>query len=398
MFIRIYQFLFSRVSKLLTIPSPELISRPGALADILTSTDVNKNDKFLIVSDPMLEKLGLVKKLTDILDKENTTYTIFTNLQQNPSIKNVEDGLLEFKKSNCTSVIALGGGSPMDCAKGILARISSPNRTIRQMKGLFKVKGKTPYFIAIPTTAGTGSETTVVAVITDTDTHEKFAVNDFKLVPNLAILDAELMVGLPRGITAATGMDALTHTIEAYTNIYHGKDTEDLALKGAKLIFENLEKAYNNGSNLVARQNMSTASFYAGRAFTKDYVGYIHAIAHNLGGLYGVPHGLANAIILPHLLEHFGASIYKRLGDISDYCNLMPKDNNEKEKANNLISKIRSMNSNMGIPSTIKELKKDDIPLIVKRALKEAHPDYPVPLLFSKSEFTKIVEGLLTKE
>jgi alcohol dehydrogenase class IV len=263
------------------------------------------------------------------------------------------------------------------------------------MKGKFKVRKKLPPLFAVPTTAGTGSETTVAAVISDPEAHEKFGVADLKLVPIIAVLDPELMLGLPPHITSATGMDAFTHAIEAYIGWFGTKYTNENAERATKIIVEDLEKVYQDGSDLERRNNMALASFYGGSAFTRAYVGYVHAIAHNMGGLYGVPHGLANAIILPHVLRFCRAEAEHKLASLARAGGIGKASDSDEELSYRFIEKIESMNRNMNIPTTIKELQQKDIPLIAERALKEGNPDYPVPRLMNRKECEALVRKLL---
>jgi alcohol dehydrogenase class IV len=284
----------------------------------------------------------------------------------------------------------------MDCAKAAAARIVRPNKPLEKMRGTLKVMKKLPPFFAVPTTAGTGSETTVAAVVTNPKTHEKYAINDPVLRPKYAVLDPELTVGLPPHITSTTGLDALTHAVEAYIGKSNVKSTREYSEKATKLIFENLETAYNDGKNIEARKNMLEASFYAGMAFTRAYVGYVHAVAHNLGGLYGIPHGLANAVILPFMLEQFGDSVYGSLAKLADIVGI--SGNSDEEKAKGFISAIYGMNERMNIPKGFTQIKDEDIDTIVSRAMKEAHPLYPVPRIFDRAKLTEIVKALQIKE
>jgi alcohol dehydrogenase class IV len=258
------------------------------------------------------------------------------------------------------------------------------------MKGLLKVKGPIPKFFAIPTTAGTGSETTVSAVITDEKTHHKYVINDFDLIPNYAVLDADLTVGLPVGLTATTGMDALTHAIEAYIGGSTTPETRKHALESARLIFENLPKVCEDGKNIRARSQMLKASYLAGLAFTRSYVGYVHAVAHTLGGKYGVAHGLANAVILPYVLAEYGSTIYKKLKVMAVYCNIARPYDNEQIATSKLLNRIREMNEQFGIPKTFDCIVEQDIPALAALASKEANPLYPVPKLMNAKELTKI--------
>jgi alcohol dehydrogenase class IV len=320
---------------------------------------------------------------------------VYDEVQPNPTIQNVESGLKLYLANNCQGIVAFGGGSPIDCAKLIGARATNPKRSVHAMKGMLKVRKKLPPLFAVPTTAGTGSETTGAAVITDPETHEKFAAADMKLVPAVAVLDPELMLGLPPHITAATGMDALTHAIEAYIGQHGTKFTNENAEKATRIIFEDLEAVYNDGSDLERRNNMALASFYAGSAFTRAFVGYVHAIAHNIGGLYGVPHGLANAIILPHVLRFCRKEAEQKLAGLARAGGIGKASDSDEELSYRFIEKVESMNRNMGIPTTIKELQEKDVALIAERALKEAHPDYPVPRIMNRQECETLVRKLL---
>lgn len=278
----------------------------------------------------------------------------------------------------------------MDCAKATGARIARPKKPLSKMKGVLKVGKKLPLLIAIPTTAGTGSETTLAAVITDSETRHKYAINDFPLIPRYAALMSELTLGLPKSITATTGMDALTHAIEAYIGRSTTKETRKRALFAVKTIFENIETAYNDGQNIQARENMLQASYSAGLAFTVSYVGYVHAVAHSLGGKYNVPHGLANAIILPYVLKKYGKKIYKKLWKMGVYSGLFDKETSYEKGAKLFIEKIETLNKNMNIGTQIAEIKEEDIPALAKTAEKEGNPLYPVPVLWTAKQLEEI--------
>ena len=300
-----------------------------------------------------------------------------------------------YKENECNALIAFGGGSVMDCAKAVGAKVARPNKSLKQMKGVLKVGKKIPTLIAVPTTAGTGSETTLAAVITDSETRHKYAINDFPLIPTFALLKAELTKGLPKHITATTGMDALTHAVEAYIGRSTTKETRFRALSATKAIFENLIVAYNDGTNLEARANMLKAAYDAGLAFTKSYVGYVHAVAHTLGGKYDVAHGLANAIILPYVLKEYGESVHKKLWEMGVYSNLFDKTVSYAEGAKIFIEKIEEMNKLMNIPNKIDVIKKEDIESLAKTAEKEGNPLYPVPKLMTAKELEKIYYDIM---
>lgn len=283
----------------------------------------------------------------------------------------------------------------MDCAKAVGARIARPNMPLKKMAGLIKVCKRLPLLIAVPTTAGTGSETTVASVIVDSKTHHKYVINDFCLIPRYAVLSPEITVGLPKHLTATTGMDALTHAVEVYVGRSKTKETKEAATKAVSLIFENLEKAYENGANLDARKNMLHASYLAGTAFTKSYVGYVHAVAHTLGGKYGVAHGLANAVLLPHVLRAYGEGAVKSLAELARSVGLVKGEVADKVAAETFISHIEKMNEHMNIPTRLDCVKKEDIPVMAKLADKEGNPLYPVPVLWDAKELEAIYDLVL---
>lgn len=274
----------------------------------------------------------------------------------------------------------------MDCAKAVGVRAVKPGKSLAKMKGILKVHKKLPLLIAIPTTAGTGSETTLAAVITDAETRHKYTINDFPLIPRYAVLDPKVTMSLPPFITATTGMDALTHAVEAYIGQSTTHGTRKNALLAVKLIFENLGTAFHDGKNLDARRNMLRASYYAGCAFTKSYVGYVHAVAHSLGGEYNVPHGLANAVLLPFVLESYGESIHKKLHRLAVEAGLAGIDTPIEEAAVSFIDTVKALNRQFGIGDTIPEIQETDIPKLAHYADKEANPLYPVPVLMDAGE------------
>ncbi|WP_242947631.1 iron-containing alcohol dehydrogenase [Desulfosporosinus lacus] len=353
-------------------------------------------DSVLIVTDKMIVSLGLMDGLLKGLSNEGVDFIVYDRTVPNPTIDNIEEALQMYNTNNCKGIVAFGGGSPIDCAKGVGARAARPKKSIPQMKGLFKVLKKIPPLYAIPTTSGTGSETTIAAVITDNRTHEKYAINDTALIPQYAVLDPVLTVNLPPHITSTTGIDALTHAVEAYIGRSNTKATKQYSRNAVKLIFENIYEAYSNGQNLAARKNMQEASFFAGLAFTRAYVGYVHAIAHTLGGFYSVPHGLANAIILPYVLEYYGKSVHKPLSKLADLVGLSEPGDNSEQKSVNFINAIKKLNESMGIPNKVNGIIESDVPLMVKRALAESNPLYPVPKIMNEEDIMRIY--LIIKE
>lgn len=370
---------------------PYLLKGPGAVKDLPALIKSKGIMNVLVVTDKGLMGLHLLDGMFEALETQGIKYSVYDGVQPNPTIDNIEEARRIYLRNNCKGIIAFGGGSPMDCAKAAGARVTNPNQQVVDMRGQLKIRHALPPFFAVPTTAGTGSETTLAAVVSNPKTHEKNAINDPKLRPKYAVLDPELTLGLPPHITSTTGMDALTHAVEAYIGRSNTKTTEKYAEDATKLIFENLETAYKDGKNVAARENMLIASFYAGMAFTRAYVGYVHAIAHNLGGIYGTPHGLANAVILPYVLEYFGESAYERLAKLADVAGITNQSQSNEEKAKLFIAKIKEMNKNMNIPEHFDFIEDKDIPTLVERALKEGNPLYPVPKIMDENDCREVI-------
>ena len=374
---------------------PKLLEGENSIKKLSSIIREKGLKKVLIVTDKGLMKLNMLNSLMVELENNKIEYVIFDEVKPNPTIDNIEECKDTYINNHCEGLIAFGGGSPIDCAKVAGARVVNPKKSVKKMRGYLKLHKKLPPFFAVPTTAGTGSEVTVAAVVTDPLTHEKNAICASCLKPSYAVLDPLLTVSLPPHITSITGMDALTHAVEAYISKSHTKSTDNYAVKAVDLIFNNLEKAYNNGNNIEARKNMLKASFYAGNAFTRAFVGYVHAIAHNLGGMYNLPHGLANAVILPYILEWYGKSIYKRLGMLADIAKIKVDDESYETKAKAFIIEIKKMNEKMNIPTHFECIKEEDIPTLVSRILKEGNPGYPVPKIMNKKECEIILRKLM---
>lgn len=373
---------------------PKVIGSVKALPDIILK---KKCSKVLIITDSGIRKLGLTRRLEKALDAAGIPCIIYDKTVANPTTVNVAEAVKLYLGNGCDCIIGFGGGSSMDCAKAVGARIAKPKQSLAKMKGILKVRRKLPLLMAVPTTAGTGSETTLVAVITDAQTRYKYAINDFPLIPRYAVLDSKVTLSLPPFITATTGMDALTHAVEAYIGNSTTYGTRKDALLAVKLIFENIDAAYEDGSNVEARRNMLHASFYAGCAFTKSYVGYVHAIAHSLGGEYNVPHGLANAVILPMLLEAYGEKIHKKLARLAIAAGLADEDTPCSEAAGQFIRAVKDMKKRFGIGDHIPEIQETDIPKLAHYADKEANPLYPVPVLMDAAKLESFYRILMTE-
>ena len=392
---RAFQKAFHIAIPFLPYRKPKIAGSVKELPEIIMR---HKCTHVLIITDGGIMKLGLTRRLEKALKEAGIPYTIYDKTVANPTTVNVREALELYHKEGCDAIIGFGGGSSMDCAKAVGACAVKPNQSLAQMKGILKVHKKLPLLMAVPTTAGTGSETTLAAVITDADTRYKYAINDFPLIPRYAVLDPKVTLSLPPFITATTGMDALTHAVEAYIGNSTTIDTRRDALKAVKLIFENIDIAYEHGDNIQARRNMLHASFYAGCAFTKSYVGYVHAVAHSLGGKYNIPHGLANATILPMVLEDYGSTIYKKLYQLAVYAGIADESDDHAVAADKFISAIKDMKEYFQIGDTFSEIQKEDIPELSRYADKEANPLYPVPVLMNAKELEKYYYMLMPEE
>lgn len=386
---------FIRVAK---IKRPSLIKGKKSILKLPNVVKNDGNTRTLVVTTAGFIKRGSLEPLFDALRNEGVEYFVYNGIMPDPTIACIEEALKVYKENNCECIIAVGGGSVMDASKIIGARAANPTLQVRDMRGMFKIKNPIPDLYVVPTTAGTGSEATVAAVITDEvdGTHYKYAITDFGLVPKYAVMYPEITLSLPKHITAATGMDALTHAVETYTNLYASPMVKMLARKSVKMIFDNLENAYNNGNDIKARGRMLMASYYAGVAFTNNFVGYVHAVAHALGALYGLPHGYANAILLPVVMDQYGKSAYKSLAELADVVRI--EGASDKEKAESFIDAIKQMNKRMEIPDKVKELKEEDFDTIVSRALTEANPSYPVPVIWDEEDVKLLLRRIIVRE
>lgn len=393
-FLRIYMTIFKFVVQyILPFNPPKLFDGPDSSVELARHVVSEGHKKIFIVTDAMLVKLGLLKDIEAALTEAGADYVVFDGVQPDPTIALIEEGYALLKSNNCDAIIAVGGGSSIDAAKVMGARAKN-NKSVQKMGGLFRVFfGMLPLY-AVPTTAGTGSEVTIAAVVSDPDLQRKFAIMDIKLMPTGAALDAKLMTGLPAPITAATGMDALTHAVEAYISRASFPATDDDAVEATKLIMQHLETAYDDGSNIEARQGMALASHKAGRAFTQAGVGYVHAIAHNFGAYYHVPHGLANAIVMPHVLDYSLPNCAGRLAELSRKAGVSQSGNDE-EAAKAFIQRIRDLNAKFDIPSTLDKLDKNHIPAIAEAARAEARFTYAVPRYMDQPNAIEVISRML---
>ena len=393
---RSFQAVFNIGARCLYWRRPIPVSGVGSVQKIPELLKKEKVGKAMVVTGPTVGK-KLAPKILAELDKAGIAYTLFAEVEANPSVNTVNRIQKLYIDNACEGFIAIGGGSPMDAAKAAAARVVRPNTPVGSMAGLLRVGKKIPPYIAVPTTAGTGSETTIAAVITDNETHHKYALMDLHLVPKYAVLDPEMTRELPPRITATTGMDALTHAVEAYVCwTYNTEESIRLAEEAVCEIFRYLERAYRDGEDMEARTQMLLASYKAGFAFTRAGVGNVHAIAHTLGGLYNTPHGLANAVILPIVLEDYGEAVQEKLAHLAELTGV--KDTGtDAEKAKAFIEEIRAMNRRMSIPSGFDFIREEDIPQMIDWALAEANPVYPVPVVYDKKRCERVIRRILAE-
>ena len=374
---------------------PQVFHSCGELSTVFQKENIRR---VLIVTDAGIVRSGIAAQLEAVLDEDDISYAVYDQTRPNPTVVNVEQALSLYRRYRCQALIAIGGGSSMDCAKAVGARLARPGTPLGKLKGTLRILRPLPTLIAIPTTAGTGSETTLAAVITDTQAQHKYVMNDFVLIPKYAVLDARLTLSLPPHLTATTGMDALTHAVEAYIGRSTTRQTRQEALEATRLVFANVERAYRNGKDYEARSNMLTAAYRAGIAFSRSYVGYVHAVAHSLGGQYNIPHGLANAVLLPYVLESYGSCVHRKLHDLAVAAGIASPQEEDAGAAAKFIRAIRQLNARMGIPETLEGIRPEDIPVMAAHAEKEANPLYPVPRLMTREELTFFYEQVAGKE
>jgi alcohol dehydrogenase class IV len=385
-----YQGILRQAVKFLSWKPPLLLRGEGILEILPKTLKARNYNKVLIVTDEGVRKAGLMDDLLRSLESQSIEYFIYDETVPNPTDQNAIEAADIYNGNNCNAIIGFGGGSPLDCAKGAAVMADAEHKNLKLYHGLLKVRKKLPPVIAVPTTAGTGSEGTIATVITDTENKTKYAIMDPALLPDIAVLDATLTTGLPPEITAHTGMDAVSHVVEAYINRSNTKETRSMAETAIRLIFQNLSEAYHNGRNEEARAKMQYAAYLAGRTFTRGYVGNIHAMAHQIGAKYPVAHGEANAIIMPYILEEYGPVIHEDLARLADAAGVSGAGQTVEEKAQAFISSIRDLNASLGIREGIPEIEEDDIDEMIEYSYAEANPLYPVPVIFTRGKFREM--------
>jgi len=392
---RTFQIVFRIALPLLPYRDPQLLDGVAAIPPLLREKGLSR---VLLVTDAAVRDLGLTRPLEDLLAQAGIDCTVYDKTVANPTTDNVEEARSLYLDRGCQAIIGFGGGSAMDCAKAVGARIAKPRQSLQQMKGILRVHKRIPLLIAVPTTAGTGSEATLAAVITDSVTRHKYPINDFSLIPRYAVLDPEVTRSLPAHITATTGMDALTHAVEAYIGRSTTRETRAQAEEAVGLIFANLDRACADGNDMEARRSMLRAAYLAGCAFTRSYVGYVHAVAHSLGGRYNVPHGLANAVLLPFVLDNYGPCAHKKLCRLAVAAGLAEPGTAPQAGAEAFISAVRAMKKRQSIPDAIPQLRREDIPTLARFADAEGNPLYPVPKLMDARELERFYHMVLEEQ
>ncbi len=383
---RVFQGAFRLALPILPYHDPKILT---SVADVPAQLSGKGRLYPLIVTDSQINALGLTKPLEEALTARGLDFALFDGARPNPTTAMVDKALELYQARGCDSLIAFGGGSPMDCAKAVGARVARPRKPLGKMAGIIKVRRKLPYLVAVPTTAGTGSETTLAAVIVDAKTRHKYVINDFALIPRVAVLDPQLIHSLPHHLMAATGMDALTHAVEAYIGRSTTKHTRKDALEATALVFANIQAAADHESP-QAEGAMLRAAHLAGRAFTRSYVGYVHAASHALSGMYDLPHGQTNATLLPMVLEMYGTKAHKKLAKLAVVAGLGQDGEDPADLAERFIHAVRELNDALGIPKSIPNIHPEDIPQLAKYADHEGNPLYPVPVLWNAKELEEI--------
>ena len=390
--LRIRQALFSPVQKIQLYIQPKMIKGEHALLDLIDVLKKQHLTRYMIVTTPGFIKRGTLQSFFDALNQNDIQYSIFHDVKPDPDISDVEKLKEMYIKDGCQALIAIGGGSVIDCSKAARACVQMKKLDVTTVLHTGRVSKQLPLLIAVPTTAGTGSEVTAGAVITDPIQKRKYALSNLLLIPKYAVLDSSLLVSLPSKMTAYTGMDALTHAIEAYINCFNNRKTNEYALRAIKTIFQYLVPSFEDGLNMHYRLELLEASYNAGVAISNNYVGYVHAIAHGIGGMYHLQHGMINATILPIVLEEYGSAVVSKLAKIADVVGITGA--NDQDKSTQFIQKLKDLNQIFAIPTSIPEIQEEDIHYLAIGAEKEGNPSYPTPVTWNVEQFEKVIRKI----
>ena len=390
--LRIRQALFSPIQKIQLYMQPKILKGEHALLDLIDVLKKQHLTRYMIVTTPGFIKRGTLQSFFDALNQNDIQYSIFHDVKPDPEISDVEKLKEMYIKDGCQALIAIGGGSVIDCSKAALACVQMKKLDVTTVLHTGRVSKQLPLLIAVPTTAGTGSEVTAGAVITDPIQKRKYALSNLFLIPKYAVLDSSLLVSLPSKMTAYTGMDALTHAIEAYINCFNNRKTNEYALRAIKTIFQYLVPSFEDGLNKHYRLELLEASYNAGVAISNNYVGYVHAIAHGIGGMYHLQHGMINATILPIVLEEYGSAVVSKLAKIADVVGITGAT--DQDKSTQFIQKLKDLNQIFSIPTSIPEIQEEDIHYLAIGAEKEGNPSYPTPVTWNVEQFEKVIRKI----
>lgn len=390
--LRVRQAIFSPIQKIQLYMQPRMIKGEHALLDLVDVLKEKHLTHYMIVTTPGFIKRGTLQSFFEALTQNDIQYSIFHDVKPDPEISDVEKLKEMFIKDGCQALIAIGGGSAIDCSKAALACVQMKNLNVKTVLHTGRVSKQLPLLIAVPTTAGTGSEVTAGAVITDPIKKRKYALSHLFLIPKYAVLDASLLTSLPAKMTAYSGMDALTHAIEAYINCFNNRKTNEYALCAIKSIFQYLVPSFEDGLNMQYRLELLEASYNAGVAISNNYVGYVHAIAHGIGGMYHLQHGMINAIILPIVLEEYGGAVVGKLAKIADVVGI--NGITDQEKSKQFIQKLKDINQIFSISTSIPEIQEEDIHYLATGAEKEGNPTYPTPVTWNVAQFEKVIRKI----
>lgn len=367
----------------------------GAVAEIATEVKQRGYKKAFVCSDPDLVKFGVTKKVLDVLEKDSLDYELYSNIKPNPTIENVQTGVETFKKSGADYLIAIGGGSSMDTAKAIGIIINNPDfADVVSLEGVAETKNKSVPILAVPTTTGTAAEVTINYVITDAQKNRKMVCVDPKDIPVVAFVDPDMMSSMPKGLTAATGMDALTHAIEGYITAGAWELSDMFHLKAIEIISRSLRGAVDNTPE--GREGMALGQYVAGMGFSNVGLGIVHSMAHPLGALYDTPHGIANAIILPTVMEYNAEATGEKYRDIAKAMGVEGTENmSQEEYRKAAVDAVKQLSKDVGIPDDLKEIvKREDIPFLAQSAYDDAcRPGNPKET--SVEDITKLYESLI---
>ena len=390
--LRTRQALFSPIQKIQLNLQPKIIKGEHALLDLVDVLREKHISRYMVVTTAGFIKRGTLQPFFERLEESHIPYSIFHDVKPDPEISDVEKLKEIYIKDGCQALIAIGGGSVIDCSKAALACIQMKKLDVTTVLHTGRVSKQLPLLIAVPTTAGTGSEVTAGAVITNPIQKRKYALSNLLLIPKYAVLDSSLLVSLPSKMTAYTGMDALTHAIEAYINCFNNRKTNEYALRAIKTIFQYLVPSFEDGLNMQYRLELLEASYNAGVAISNNYVGYVHAIAHGIGGMYHLQHGMINATILPIVLEEYGSAVVSKLAKIADVVGITGA--NDQDKSTQFIQKLKDLNQIFTIPTSIPEIQEGDIHYLAIGAEKEGNPSYPTPVTWNVEQFEKVIRKI----